>query len=84
MSEYETYDTFYTTNRYGEKIELAIVDRFTLEDRNFVVSALVSGDTVKTDALFVYEETGSGDETEIIKIEDPLEYARISEYYQNL
>lgn len=84
MSEYETYETFETTNRYGEKIELAIVDRFNLEGRCFVVSALIAGDTVKDDALFVYEELGSGDEAEIVKIADPEEYARISEYYQNL
>lgn len=82
--EYCEYETFFTTTKTGEEVELAIVDRFVFEEKNYVAAALVVGDEISDDGLFVYRSTRVGDDIEIKKIEDPDEYQRIAEYYASL
>ena len=41
QEEFKEYVTFTTTNREGNEIEMAIVDEFEYEHKNYVVGALI-------------------------------------------
>lgn len=82
--DYEEYETFTTTTRNGEEVEMAIVDRFVFEDKHYVAAALVVGDEISDDGLYVYRSLKKGDDISIEKIEDPDEYTRIAEAYANM
>ncbi len=82
--EYMDYEVFDDVTKDGEEIELAIVDRFVFEEKNYVVAALVEGDEISEEGLFVYRSTRVGDDIIIKKIEDMDEYSRVADYYAGL
>ena len=82
--EYIEYEVFNDVTAEGKEIELAIVDKFDFEDSSYVVAALVEGDEISEDGLFVYRLEGSGEDAEIVKIEDPDEYSRVADAYANI
>lgn len=82
--EYMDYEVFDDVTKDGEEIELAIVDRFIFEEKNYVVAALVEGDEINEEGLFVYRSTRVGDDIIIKKIEDMEEYSRVADYYAGL
>ncbi len=82
--EYLEYEVFNDVTSEGKEIELAIVDKFDFEEKSYVVAALVEGDEISEDGLFVYRLEGSGSDAEIVKIDDPDEYSRIADAYANI
>lgn len=82
--DYVEYETFMETTSKGEEVEMAIVDRFVFEEKHYVVAALVKGDEISDDGLFVYRSSMIDGELVIKKIEDADEYSRIAEYYASL
>lgn len=82
--EYLEYEVFNDVTSDGKEIELAIVDRFDFEEKSYVVAALVEGDEISEDGLFVYRLDSSDGESEIVKIEDPEEYSRIADAYAQI
>jgi len=82
--EYLEYEVFTDTTSEGKEIELAIVDRFEFEGKTYAVSALVEGDEISEDGLFVYRIEGEGESAEISKIEDPDEYSRVADAYAQI
>lgn len=83
-NDYVEYETFFTTTSKGEEVEMAIVDHFVFEEKNYVVAALINGDEISDDGLFVYRSTRVGEDIVIKKIEDADEYTRIAEYYASM
>lgn len=83
-NEFEEYETFITTTKSGEEVELAVVDSFVFEEKHYIVAAKVEDDTILEDALFVYKSLKIGDEIEYAKIEDADEYTRIAEAYAKM
>ncbi len=79
--EYLEYEVFTDTTSEGEEIELAIVDHFDFEGKKYVIAALVEGDDISEDGLFVYRSEGTGKDAEIVKIDDPEEYSRVADAY---
>ena len=82
--EYLEYEVFNDVTSEGEEIELAIVDKFNFEEKSYVVAALVVGDEISEDGLFVYRLDTKDGESEIVKIEDPEEYSRIADAYAQI
>ena len=82
--EYLEYDVFNDTTSDGKEIELAIVDRFEFEGKTYAISALVEGDEISEEGLFVYRIDGSGENAEISKIDDPDEYSRVADAYAQI
>ena len=54
MEDFKEYATFTVTNKDGEEVELAVVDEFDFEHKHYVVGALIEGDTINEDGLFIY------------------------------
>ena len=55
MEDFKEYATFTVTNKEGEEVELAVVDEFDFEHKHYVVGALIEGDTINEDGLFIYK-----------------------------
>ena len=82
--EYEEYETFFTTTRTGDEVEMAVVDNFVFEGNDYVAAALVVGDEISDEGLYVYRSVKEGEDINYKKIEDPDEYTRIAEAYANM
>ena len=82
--EYLSYETFLTTSKDGEELEMAVVDKFIFEDKHYVVAAQVIDDEVDDSGLYVYRSIKLGDQVEVSKITDPDEYSRIADYYAHM
>lgn len=78
----EEYVTFNITSKDGEEIEMAVIDEFEFERKNYVVSAVVKGDIVDEENLFIYRLKLKGQEDfEVEKITAPGEYEKVAEAY---
>lgn len=82
--EFKEYVTFTTTNREGNEIEMAIVDEFEYEHKNYVVGALIEEDTIKEDGLFIFRVKEAGEEIKVDKITNPEEYQKIAQAYMEM
>ena len=82
---YQEYVTFTVTASDGSEIEMAVVDEFEFERKNYVVSAVVRDDTVDENDLFIYRLIlKAGGDFEVEKITAPGEYERIAEAYMEM
>lgn len=82
--EYLSYETFLTTSKDGEELEMAVVDKFVFEEKHYVVAARVVDDEVDDSGLYVYRSIKAGKEITVSQIADPDEYERIANYYAGL
>lgn len=80
--EMDEFVVFTTTTKDGKEIELAVVDEFEFEKKNYVAASLVEGDTIVGDDIYIYQlKLKAGDEFEIEKITAPGEYEKVAEAY---
>ena len=84
MEEFKEYATFTVTNKEGEEVELAVVDEFDFEHKHYVVGALIEGDTINEDGLFIYKAKISEDDFTVEKIANKLDYEKISKAYMEM
>ena len=84
QEEFKEYSTFITTNKEGKEIEMAIVDEFQFEHKNYVVGALIEDDMVKEDGCFIFSLKEIGEDVSIEKISDPMEYQKVSKAYMEM
>ena len=54
MSEFKEYITFVVNTRDGDEVEMAVIDQFEFENKGYVAAALVEGDTVNEEGVFLY------------------------------
>ena len=45
--EFMEYATFTTTDKDGNEIEMAVVDEFEFNHKNYIVASLIENDTIK-------------------------------------
>lgn len=84
MEEYNEYETFFVTAQSGEEVELAVVDRFTFDEKHYIAAARVEGDEILDDGVFVYKSIKRGEDISYERIEDADEYAKVAEYYSTI
>ena len=82
--EYLSYETFLTTSKDGEELEMAVVDKFVFEDKHYIVAAKVVDDEVDDSGLYVYRSIKAGNDITVSQIADAAEYERIANYYAGL
>ena len=82
--EMKEYATFTVTAKDGSQVELAAVDEFTFEHKNYVVGALIEGDVINEDGLYIYRAKVSGEELEVEKITNAIEYEKIAKAYMEM
>lgn len=84
MEDFKEYATFTVTNKDGEEVELAVVDEFDFEHKHYVVGALIEGDTINEDGLFIYKAKITEDDFTVEKITNKLDYEKISKAYMEM
>ena len=84
QEELKEYAIFITTNKEGREIEMAVMDEFEFEHKNYVVGALIEDDTVNEEGFYIFRVKEMGDEIKTEKISNPTEYQKIAQAYMQL
>lgn len=82
-SEVKEYVTFEIKLQDGSVAELAVVDEFEYDKKNYVAAAQVINDTISSEGLFIYKVL-PGNEFAVAKITDPKEYEAVTNAYLEL
>lgn len=84
QEEFKEYVTFTTTNKEGNEIEMAVMDEFEYEHKNYVVGALIEDDTINEEGLFIFRVKEMGEEIKVEKISNSTEYQKIAQAYMEM
>ena len=75
--EFKEYATFTVKSKEGEDVELAVVDEFEFEHKNYVVGARIEGDEISQEGLHIYKVKVSEDDFSVEKINNQVEYEKV-------
>ena len=81
MEEFSDYTVFMTKTSDGREVEMAVIDEFEFENKYYVAAALVDGDTINADGLYIYRAKIENGEFKAEKIHLAVDYKRICEAY---
>lgn len=84
MDEFMEYITFTITTAAGEEVEMAVVDEFEFENKNYVAAARVVGDTIDEDGLYIYKVKVGEDDFSVEKITNQVDYERVVKAYMEM
>lgn len=84
QEEFKEYTTFITTNKEGCEIEMAVMDEFEFEHKNYVVGALIEDNTINEGGLFIFRVREAGEEIKVEKITNSTEYQKIAQAYMEM
>lgn len=79
--EFQEYVTFTVTSKDGIEVELAVVDEFEYKHKNYVAAALIEGDAVNEEAMYIYKVKAGEEEFAVEKITSAVEYEEIAKAY---
>ena len=83
-NEFEEYVTFKVTTSTGEEVEMAVMDEFEFENKNYVAAAKVTGDTIDEEGLYLYEVKMSEDDFTVEKIKNKVTYEKVAKAYMEM
>ena len=81
MDDFQVYDTVMITVSDGSEKEFAIMEEFDIEEKHYIVVSPVENDQVQG-GLYIYKAVISGEEMEVLRIEDAEEFEKVSAYYE--
>lgn len=84
QEEVKEYITFTTTNKNGETVEMAVMDEFEFEHKNYVVGALIVDDVINEEGLYIYRVKTVGDDFTVEKITNQIDYQKIAQAYMEM
>lgn len=79
--ELQEFIIFTDTNKDGVEVELAVVDEFDVDGNTYVAAALVDGDSINPEGVYLYKATITDDEFIPEKITDEAEFDKVSQAY---
>lgn len=79
--EFQEYITFTVTNKDGQEVEMAVVDEFDFDHKHYVVGAMIEGDTINEEGMYIYRAKLVDDGFVAEKIESSSKYQEIAEAY---
>jgi len=82
--EFNEYVTFHVTAKDGADVEMAVMDEFEYDHKQYVVGAVVEGDTILEDGLYIYRSIINGDDFTVEKIGKEDEYKKVAEAYMEM
>lgn len=83
-NEFKEYITFVVNTKDGDEVEMAVIDQFEFENKNYVAAALVDGDTVSDEGCFIYRIRVGEDNFKVEKITNQIDYKRVAEAYMDM
>ena len=84
QEEFKEYTTFTTTNKDGNEIEMAVMDEFEFEHKNYVVGALIEDNIINEEGLFIFRVKEVGEEIKVEKIASQTEYQKVAQAYMEM
>lgn len=78
------YAIFTTINKDGETVEMAVVDEFEFEHKNYVVGALIVDDVIQEEGLYIYRVKTTKDDFVVEKISNQIDYQKIAQAYMEI
>ena len=81
---YNEYLTFHITTKDGTDVEMAVMDEFDFENKHYVVSALVEGDTINEDGMYIYRANIDGGDFTVSKITNKIDYEKVVKAYMEM
>lgn len=84
QDEMKEYAIFTTTNKDGETVEMAVVDEFEFEHKNYVVGALIVDDVILEEGLYIYRVKTTEDDFVVEKITNQVDYQKIAQAYMEI
>lgn len=84
QDEVKEYAVFTTTNKDGETVEMAVVDEFEFEHKNYVVGALIVDDVIQEEGLYIYRVKTTEDDFVVEKISNQVDYQKIAQAYMEI
>lgn len=78
------YAIFTTTNKDGDTVEMAVVDEFEFEHKNYVVGALIVDDVIVEEGLYIYRVKTTEDDFVVEKITNQVDYQKIAQAYMEI
>jgi len=82
--EFSEYVTFTITGQDGKEVEMAVMDEFEVDHKTYVAAAVIEGDTINEDGLYIYRVKVTGEDFEVEKIADKSEYEAVAEAYMEM
>lgn len=82
--EFEEYVTFVVKDKDGNDIEMAVVDEFEFEGRSYVAGAVIEGDTINEDGLYIYKAKIVDGELLAEKIMNKIDYEKVVNAYMEM
>lgn len=82
--ELQQYVTFTVTDKEGKEVCMAVMDEFDFENKHYVVSALVEGDTINEDGMYIYRANIDGDDFTVSKITNKIDYEKVVKAYMEM
>lgn len=82
--EFSEYVTFTITGQDGKEVEMAVMDEFEVDHKTYVAAAVIEGDTINEDGLYIYRVKVTGEDFEVEKIVDKSEYEAVAEAYMEM
>ena len=83
-SDFGEYVTFTITAKDGSEVEMAVVDEFEFEKKNYIVAALVKDDSIDDEGQYIYRCHITEDGFKAEKISNALDYERIAKAYMEM
>lgn len=84
MEEFNEYITFTITTSEGEEVEMAVVDEFTFENKDYVAAAKVVDDTIDEEGLYIYKVKLDEEDFTVEKINNKVDYEKIARAYMEM
>ena len=79
--DFSEYAIFTITDQDGKEVEMAVVVEFEVDHKTYVAAAVIEGDTINEDGLYIYKVKVTADDFEVEKITDKNEYEAVAEAY---
>ena len=83
-TETEEYITFTITAKDGSRVEMAVVDEFEFEKKNYLVAEVVRDDALDESGQYIYRCRMTEDGFEPEKITNAIDYERIVKAYMEI
>ena len=84
MEEFNEYITFTITTSEGQEVEMAVVDEFTFENKDYVAAAKVVDDTIAEEGLYIYKVKIGEEDFTVEKINNKVDYEKIARAYMEM
>lgn len=83
MEENE-YVVFTVKASDGSEVTMAVVDEFDFENKHYLVSARVEGDTISEEGQYIYRAKMTEDDFVAEKITNAVDYERVVKAYMEM